>query len=427
MSYLTGDYEVGTCDHEWRDGDQPVEVTAWYPLPCSAIGTAEDRGTRCYRSLNGIDLLGNTAQTVPDILQPCIAALLSVSIDYHSICTFPEAHPGLDGKTLVFPLIICSHGIGLHRRAHSSYCEDIASHGFIVVAVDHPGYCANRSGGTTFDRQKVLHTPMMEIRRSYQSDITFVLSRLLDRDDCTDASTKLRVLKRMIDREHVAVMGHSVGGGAAWQLLWQDPRVTAAVSLEGFLTNRVFHKVVDYQRKPLLIFFGTQSEDEKGNDESQEFHPGEWAPLVDGNESLCFINKSTIGGQITTSKPSSAQLSPAEKVLDVHVTHTSGKASDKNNQESSTPSRLFRTTAAKNFPENNVQNVSIVGCEHYSFCDRLLLKDKLLEQFVDLATREIIKDELEQWLGVGTADGTTFIPQMTSTLVNFFKNVWQIK
>lgn len=36
-----------------------------------------------------------------------------------------------------FPFVIYSHGLGANRTAYSTICCDLASHGFIVAAVEH--------------------------------------------------------------------------------------------------------------------------------------------------------------------------------------------------------------------------------------------------------------------------------------------------
>ena len=40
-------------------------------------------------------------------------------------------------KEIQFPVIVFSHGLGAMRTVYSAICIDLASHGYVVTAVDH--------------------------------------------------------------------------------------------------------------------------------------------------------------------------------------------------------------------------------------------------------------------------------------------------
>ncbi|MGW6738073.1 alpha/beta fold hydrolase [Streptomyces sp. NPDC055013] len=123
------------------------------------------------------------------------------------------------------PVLLYSPGGGDARVMGSSLAVDLASHGWTVITVDHPGDASevefpDERPGRRRVRETVLIGPpdaatfrtMIETR---VADLRFVLDALgLDR---------------------VGAYGHSAGGTAVAQALHEDRRFTAAVNLEGYL------------------------------------------------------------------------------------------------------------------------------------------------------------------------------------------------
>lgn len=130
--------------------------------------------------------------------------------------------PPLPGRRRV---LLYSPGGGDARTTGSSLAVDLASHGWTVLTVDHPGDASqvefpDERPGRERVRSTALHGPpdaavfrtMIDTR---VADLRFVLDALgLDR---------------------VGVYGHSAGGTAAAQALHEDRRIAAAVNLEGYL------------------------------------------------------------------------------------------------------------------------------------------------------------------------------------------------
>lgn len=95
------------------------------------------------------------------------------------------------------PLVLLSHGSGADASNLTWLAEDLASHGYLVVAMDHPG---DRFGDTSVEGR------FAAWRRA--RDVTFVLDRMLEDE----------TFGPRIDRARIAAAGHSSGAYTALAL-----------------------------------------------------------------------------------------------------------------------------------------------------------------------------------------------------------------
>jgi dienelactone hydrolase len=154
--------------------------------------------------------------------------------------------PALPGRR---PTLVYSPAGADPRTIGTSLAEDLASHGYVVVTMDHPGEASEvvfpdgrlRVIEITPD---VLTDPvrsrlMMDTRFA---DMRFVLDHLSD-------------LHESIDLRRVGVYGHSAGGATAAVSL-EHPQVRAAANLEGYLDTldgELYPIARHGTRKPLLL------------------------------------------------------------------------------------------------------------------------------------------------------------------------------
>ena len=152
-----------------------------------------------------------------------------------------ESAPPLPGR---WPVLVHSPGGGDPRGLGTSLAEDLASHGAVVVSVDHPGdavavqfpdvrpYRRNTVRTTVFrgdprDQPAVART-MIDTR---VADLHHVLDRL----GRADRLPLPRGLADTLDLRRLGVYGHSAGGSAVTEVMYEDRRVRAGINLEGFL------------------------------------------------------------------------------------------------------------------------------------------------------------------------------------------------
>jgi predicted dienelactone hydrolase len=195
--FARGSYPVGVrtrelCD-DARDGRVlPMEI--WYPASDDVTGRDQDRAT----------------------------------------CDHYEIRPGVRGgwqlavrdapaRAGTFPFLAFSHGYGGHRRQSTFLCTHLASHGYVVAAVDH-------TGNTVNDLLRVALDPdrgRAAARRGSAvadrpADLVFVLDSL-----ATGALTGTDVA----DPQRAGLIGHSFGGWTALAVTGRDPRVAVTCAL----------------------------------------------------------------------------------------------------------------------------------------------------------------------------------------------------
>ncbi|MFJ8475952.1 alpha/beta hydrolase family protein [Kitasatospora sp. NPDC094011] len=237
----SGPFAVGTRVVQWTDPQRPETFTAdpddrrtvvvqlWYPAQKSPAGTPraqylgrteQEARTVSAALADGVGLPGFLVDGVPRART-------------HAVVNAPVA----DGNER-FPVVLFSPGSGGVRTQNTAWAEEVASHGYLVAALDHPydsaavvlddGRTIRSATSSTGDpdRDEELAAGWTAVRAA---DLGFVLTRLeeLDRGGPDPLTGRL-------DTGRAAVTGHSMGGAAALQAARQDPRFGAVIDLDGY-------------------------------------------------------------------------------------------------------------------------------------------------------------------------------------------------
>src|SRR3954470_5827322 len=207
-----------------RPAARSPQATLPAPTGSAAVGTdvvqVVDRArrgrrlllTRWYPAMSGARHRPRAAYT-----SPLRAALgLAPSARVH-------ARAGVRARRGRLPVVLFSPGSGTARDIYQSLAEDLASHGYLVVAVDHTGETPVQFPDGHVEGRSV---PLRHLIRTEAAirlaDMRLVLRRLNTLAPGPQA-----------DRRRVAAVGHSLGGSTAAALMRAEPTVRAGVDLDG--------------------------------------------------------------------------------------------------------------------------------------------------------------------------------------------------
>ena len=264
-----GPYGVGTDVFRWIDEgraeaatDDPrdrrhIVVQVWYPAEAGARGPSPPY----------IDGLGHLPTFVS--LIPSVAMRRYDRIDTHAVGGAPLA-----AAKQRWPVVLFSPGYGAPRAFYTGVTADLASRGFVVLAVDHPYESAVTEladGRVVTPRERFLpddpdHTRYMSVQLEVRTaDLLSVLERISQPDGLGER------LRDRLDLERIAAAGHSFGGASAVAMMAQDQRIAAAANIDGTL----YAPLPDQQlRRPFLLL------------ESDHEDSGHSRRFFDGNQRL---------------------------------------------------------------------------------------------------------------------------------------------
>ena len=156
-----------------------------------------------------------------------------------------------------WPVILFSHGLGATRFGYATLFEDLASRGYLVVAIHHTygSLMTVFADGTAAPwddsrwRQDDEEKMMANLPRNLEewvADAESVLA-FLGRVDRGDAGSggETAAFRGRLDLGRLGYAGHSFGGSSALLAASRDRRIRAAVDLDG--------RVVDTLKKPVRL------------------------------------------------------------------------------------------------------------------------------------------------------------------------------
>lgn len=263
MPRPTGPARIGTVSLHLVDRSRPdpwvpaeqareLMVQIWYPA----------------RSVHGRPRAGWVSPGVAARINPLGSGFLLPVTHGHT------GAPAAPGRRLV---VVFSPGFGGERTGSTALVEDLASHGFVVVTIDHThdaqfvefpdGRIATHAIPPPADPDDEAASlgRVLDVR---VADTRFVLDKLtaISRGRNPDASGRAlpRGLAQALDLSRVGMFGSSLGGAGAAETMLADRRIRAGLNLDGSFFGRVLTAGLD---RPFLMM-SSDTEDPADTDET---------------------------------------------------------------------------------------------------------------------------------------------------------------
>jgi hypothetical protein len=228
--------EPFTSGHQYRE----LSVDIWYPAEVRTGTTAH------YLNVNAFDKALDTTGLKSLVGVRAANLIRSGKVRTHAIEGAPIAY-----KIKTAPILIFSHGMGMITQLYTAQIEDLVSHGYIVVAINHP-YDAwltlyNDGRSVPFEwlvREAANKTEEEQIAYEnkrvdwWANDIRFVLNKLTSLNQ--NFSDEIPFAGHL-DLQRIGAFGHSAGGRAAARACQLDHRLCACVDQDGVVMFMPFY------------------------------------------------------------------------------------------------------------------------------------------------------------------------------------------
>jgi predicted dienelactone hydrolase len=188
----------------------------------------------------------------------------TLATSYRSVLpTNSRVNAPLASRDTSFTVLLYNHGWNGRRTIDTFLTEELASHGYVVVAIDHTynsGQVAMPDGRVIEDAfgydpidpakhsaSQIVDAWNKELRR-WVADDKFVLNFLQSED--LDSKS---IWHGRLDTNRVGAFGHSFGGSASVQLCTVDPRVRAGLNMDGWTFGDIGRREAD---RPIMFIYG---------------------------------------------------------------------------------------------------------------------------------------------------------------------------
>jgi predicted dienelactone hydrolase len=255
----SGPYSIGTSIYEMTDASRKelysgkdesrrFMIQVWYP--------AEVKST---------DIKAPWMANA-DIFAPAIARFINMPayfLDHLALVDIPAYQDAqLASAEKPFPIILFSHGWKGFNAQNSGQALELASHGYVVMAIQHTygavttvfpdGTVApnNPNALPADDNDPDYEIIARKLVNQWAGDMSFVLDEINDPN--TEAGT---FFNSKLDFSRIGVYGHSTGGGAAIQFCGTDSRCKAVLGMDPFMRPVSAEVIANGVSQPSFFMF----------------------------------------------------------------------------------------------------------------------------------------------------------------------------
>jgi dienelactone hydrolase len=239
----TGPYPVGTVPLHLVDTSRPD--------PVAGPGHHRELMAAVWYPARGVERYPLAPWTSPALARALLASAgFPAGVAVAPLTAGHEGAPALrTGRRL--PVVVFSHGAHDHRADTTIVVQELASHGYVVVTVDHTydAFSLFPDGRLTVPLDRPALTP-----RDFATDIRFVLDRVEDLAAGRNPDAEQRPLPAgllgALDPQRIGMFGWSKGASATAFVMSEDRRVRAGLSFDGPMQPTV---TTDLDRPFMLV------------------------------------------------------------------------------------------------------------------------------------------------------------------------------
>jgi pimeloyl-ACP methyl ester carboxylesterase len=262
----SGKFRIGYHRLEWTDNSRKeilaadnsmrqVVADVWYPAQKSS-----------QKNVPYLDTLVIGRAFGSDGLESLLGLGGAELVKSGKVQTHAQEDAAFDNEAGLAPVIFLSHGMGMITQLYTAQIEELASHGYIVVALSHPydAWLVSLKDGRlmSFDTKERAEAGSTEVEHiAYENkrlewwaaDIRFAVDQLVIINRMKNA--KIPFAGHM-DLTKVGAMGHSAGGRAAARACQLDDRIKSCADQDGVAMMQPFYLGPDSigMKQPFLLF-----------------------------------------------------------------------------------------------------------------------------------------------------------------------------